>query len=156
MDISKSLVSRSSPELDSTFRLYGTGVLVGVAGTLHVLKRSSLVGSLLGGLFSFSKKKAICIRTEERTPPCYLAVLLTSRKVPGDLGWKERATGQTIFKGKEETGQATTQTLSQMWGGERHEQSILTAQVFFNPRLCHHCWCCQLSPKHDQNLTTSN
>lgn len=32
---------------------------MGVTGTLRVWKRSSLVGSLLGGLFSFSKKNAI-------------------------------------------------------------------------------------------------
>lgn len=32
---------------------------MGVTGMLHDLKRSSLAGSLVGGLFSFSKKKAI-------------------------------------------------------------------------------------------------
>lgn len=52
-------MSSSSPQLDPTFGLYSTGVVLGVMGTLHVLKRSSLVGSLLGGWFSFSKKNAI-------------------------------------------------------------------------------------------------
>lgn len=42
---------------------------MGVAGMMCVLKRSSLVSSLPGGSFSFSKKKAICTRTEERMPP---------------------------------------------------------------------------------------
>lgn len=36
-------------------------------GTLHVLKRSSLVGTLSGGLFSFSKIKEICIRTGQKS-----------------------------------------------------------------------------------------
>lgn len=55
---------------------------MGVMGTLLVLKGSSLAGSLLEGLFSFSKKKAICTRAEERTTPCYLAVITYFQKGP--------------------------------------------------------------------------
>lgn len=78
--------------------------------TLRVGKMSSRVGSLLGGLFSFSKKTAICTRTEERTPPCYLAVLLTSRKAQGDLGQKERPTGPKM----------SIQSISPYWPSARH------------------------------------
>lgn len=83
-DISKSLASKSPfQELDSAFTGHSTGVEGVVTGTLQVWKRSSLVSFLLGGLFSFSNKKAICSRTEERMPPSYLTVLLTSRKAQG-------------------------------------------------------------------------
>lgn len=112
-------MSRSpSLESDSTSGSHSTGVVLGVTGTLHVLKRSSLVSSLLGGLFSFSKKNASCTRTGERIPPCYLATsLLTSRKTRAALGWKESSTAQTLLKGTEETGRAGSQTLRPMWGG---------------------------------------
>ena len=83
-DISKSLASKSPfQELDSAFTGHSTGVEGAVTGTLQVWKRSSLVSFLLGGLFSFSNKEAICSRTEERMPPSYLTVLLTSRKAQG-------------------------------------------------------------------------
>ena len=86
-DISKSLASKSPfQELDSAFTGHSTGVEGAVTGTLQVWKRSSLVSFLLGGLFSFSNKEAICSRTEERMPPSYLTVLLTSRKAQGDIG----------------------------------------------------------------------
>ena len=83
-----------------------------MTGTLHVWKRSSRVGSLLGGLFSFSKKTAICTRTGERTPPCYLAVLLTSKKAQGDLGQKERPTGPKM----------SIQSIRPYWSPARHRQ----------------------------------
>lgn len=76
-DISKSLASTSPfQELDSALTGQSTGVEGAVTGTVQVWKRSSLVSFLLGGLFSFSNKKAICSRTEERMPPSYLIVLL--------------------------------------------------------------------------------
>lgn len=121
-------MSRSpSLDSDSTSRSHSTGVVLGVTGTLHDLKRSSLVSSLLGGLFSFSKKNASCTRTGERIPPCYLAILLlTSRKTQAALGWKDRSTGQTLLKGKKEIGQARNQTLRKMWReGEKNNRLLL-------------------------------
>ena len=66
---------------------------MGVTGTLRVWKRSSLVGSLLGGLFSFSKKNAICTRTGENAS--LLVVLLRERP---DLGRKDRPGGTLEWK----------------------------------------------------------
>lgn len=89
---------------------------MGVTGTLLVWKSSSLAGSLLGGLFSFSKKKAICTGTEGRTTPCHLAIITYFQKGPRRL--KSGKTHKMLVKGREKTGQATNETLRQTGEGE--------------------------------------
>lgn len=90
-----------------------------MAGTLHFWKGSSLVGSLVGGLFSFSKEKAIY---QDRRENASVTHCIRSRR-PEEIRVEGRSTGHTLLNGKEGTSQVRNQTKMDVGKG-RKEQPV--------------------------------
>lgn len=93
-----------------------------------------LLSRLLGRriVFFFQGKRNLPGQKRECLP---VTRLYYFQEAGGDLGWKERSTGHTCLKGKEETGWVRNQTKIDVGKGRKEQLGIASEECGFVPLL---------------------